>query len=65
MKRAPVPAVVIILAVVVAVALMPLPDGDVFDPRRDLARICQNCRAIYERMALERVGVRPDERLVF
>lgn len=46
-------------------ALMPLPDGDVFDPRRDLARICQNCRAIYERMALERVGVRPDERLVF
>lgn len=46
-------------------ALMPMPDGDVFDPRRDLTRICQHCRVVYERVALERVGAQAGERLVF
>ena len=46
-------------------ALMPLPDGDVFDPRRDLATICPDCAAVYQREAFERVGGQVGERLVF
>lgn len=45
--------------------LMQLDPPRPFNPARDLADICPDCRAVYERLARERLGAPVAGRLVF